>query len=238
MRSVVVFLALLGMAWLAWMAWQPPLAATAVLSDSPNIPTAVKPQTAALTLPERPGEAAGLWRVVSRRMIVPKAAAAMKATLIGRGLTAIAVRRQEQVELHAFDDPRDFATREEAVHVREQWKKAGFDAALIKSDGRYGVALARLYMSAYAQKLQRRLQNSKRRFIYARRQPTITTWRFTFPASAYAEAKALWLTVQETGVADPVLMRESRFQSIFGKRPVASSVAVKKSDVGVVIGKP
>ncbi len=236
MRRAIAFLALIGIAWLAWMAWQPPFVVTAVL-PGPNIPAAVKSQATVLALPERPGEAAALWRVVSRRMIVPKAAAAMKATLIGRGLTVIPVQRQEQVELHAFDDPRNFAKREEAVRVREAWKKAGFDAALIKSDGRFGVALARLYMSAYAQKLQRRLQKSKRRFIYDRRQPTISTWRFTFPAAPYAEAKALWLTVQETGVADPVLMRESRFQTIFGK-PVADSVAVNKSDVGVLVGKP
>ncbi len=206
LRRSVALLALFVCAWLAWMAWQPPFISASALS-------------AAHVLPDRPGEDAVLWRVVTRRMIVPKAAAAMRETLVGRGLPVISLKRQEQVELHAFDDPRTFAKREDAVRVRDIWKKAGFEAELIKSDNRFGVALGRLYLAAYAQQLQRRLQKEKRTYIYHRRQLSIPTWRFTFPPAPYRQAKALWLKVQETGVADPVLMRESRFRLAFGHLP-------------------
>jgi len=202
--KATVLLLLILSGWLAWMAWQPPFISASALS-APHV------------LPERPGEDAVLWQVLTRRMIVPKAAAAMRATLAERGLSVIPVKRQEQVELHAFDDPRTFAKREDAVRVRDIWKKAGFEAELIKPDNRFGVALGRLYLAAYAQALQRRLQKEKRDYAYHRRQLSIPTWRFTFPPLPYSEAKVLWLKVQETGVADPVLMRESRFQITFGR---------------------
>ena len=156
-----------------------------------------------------------MWRVVSRRMIVPKAADVLGKTLRARGLSPLMIRRRETVELHAFDDPRDFAERKAAARVRDAWKKAGFDAELTFSDGHFGVALGRLYMTAYAQELERRLKRSKRVYIYHRKQLEIPTWRFTFAAAPYDEAKRLWRKVQETGVADPVLMREARFRRMF-----------------------
>jgi len=219
MRSFISILALAGMAWLAWVAWQPPLLSSpSSMHPSPPAPAKAHSE-AALALPDRPGEAVELWRVVSRRMIVPKSAMAMKIALTERGMHVIPIQRQEQVELHAFDDVRTFARREDAVRARELWKKAGFEAELIKVDAQFGIALGRLYMAAYAQELQHRLQKSKRKFTYHRRQLNIPTWRFTFPAAPYAQARALWLKVQETGVADPVLMRESRFEAAYGVLP-------------------
>ena len=192
--------------WAGWMVWQPP----------PE-PVSLPVQMAQQALPDRPGDAPGLWRVVSRRMIVPKAAKALERSLLERGLTPITVAHQEEVELHAFDDPRTFDAREDAVQAREIWKKSGFEAELIGSDGRFGVALGRLYMVAYAQALQRRLEQEKHPYTYHRRQVNIPTWRFTFAAAAYAEAKLLWSKVQAMGMADPVLMHESRFRSLFGE---------------------
>ena len=188
--------------WMAWAAWQPPVVA----------PTA---SSRPFALPERPGEAGALWRVVSRRMIVPKAADALGEMLRKRGLSPLSIRRRETVELHAFDDPHSFAERKAAVRVRDAWKKAGFEAELTLSDGKFGVALGRLYMAPYAQSLERRLKLSKRPYVYHRKELEIPTWRFTFAATPYAEAKRLWRRVQETGVADPVLMREARFRRMF-----------------------
>jgi len=193
--------------WAGWTAWQPP------------VPVSPRAQMAHQALPERAGDASGLWRVVSRRMIVPKAAEELGKSLHERGLSAIMVTHQEEAELHAFDDPRSFKTREEAVRVRNEWRKAGFEAELIGSDEDYGVALGRLYMVAYAQALQRRLEKERRPYIYHRRLLTIPTWRFSFVPAPYAEAKLLWTRVQAMGMADPVLMPESRFRAMFGDPP-------------------
>ncbi|HCS12503.1 MAG: hypothetical protein COS82_02390 [Zetaproteobacteria bacterium CG06_land_8_20_14_3_00_59_53] len=204
MLSRLVSLGVLGLLlWAAWAAWQPPV-------------MRAEPRPVLQHLADRPGEASELWRVVSRRMIVPKAAEELGQSLRERGLPAILIAHQEQVELHAFDDPRSFDKREDAVAARNEWKKAGFDAELIKPDENFGVALGRLYMVAYAQQLQRRLDNAGREFTYERRLVLIPTWRFTFAPAPYAEASALWVQVQAMGVADPVLMRESRFHAMFG----------------------
>jgi len=191
--------------WAGWMVWQPPE------------PVSLPAQMARQALPDRPGDAPGQWRVVSRRMIVPKAAKALEENLIERGLTPISLAHHEVVELHAFDDPRTFDVREDAVKAREAWKKSGFEAELISSDGKFGIALGRLYMVAYAQALQRRLEQEKQPYTYHRRQVNIPTWRFTFVPATYAEAKLLWSKVQAMGMADPVLMREPRFRSLFGE---------------------
>lgn len=203
----LLLLALL--AWAGWMAWQ-----------APAISVGERPVMQ--SLPDRPGDAVELWRVVTRRMIVPKAADELGDSLRERGLAAIRVQHQEEVELHAFDDPRSFATREDALRVRAAWRKAGFEAELIRPDERFGVALGRLYMAAYAQQLQSRLQASGRPFTYHRRQLFISTWRFTFAPQPYAEAVKLWSKVQAMGVADPVLMRESRFVAMFGAATAAA----------------
>jgi len=189
--------------WLAWVFWQPPLM---LVGSAPVM----------RHMPDRPGESSELWRVVTRRMIVPKAAEEMGRGLRQRGFSAIPIAHQEQVELHAFDDPRRFDKREDAVLARDVWRKAGFDAELIRPDEQFGVALGRLYLVAYAQQLQRRLEQAQRPYSYHRKQLDIPTWRYTFAPATYAEAGDLWARVQEMGVADPVLMRESRFRAMFG----------------------
>jgi len=198
--SVVLLCLLL---WAGWAVWEPPT-------------VSARSQAVLISLPERPGDASGLWRVLTRRMIVPKAAEAMGKSLLEHGFPVIPLTHQETVELHAFDDPRKFTNREDAVHARDAWKKAGFEAELIRPDEQFGVALGRLYLAAYVQQLQRRLEKGKRPYAYHRRQLSIPAWRFTFAPASYAEARALWLKVQAMGVADPVLIRESRFRAMFG----------------------
>lgn len=208
-------LVVLGLlAWAGWLLWQPP-------------EMAVQSRPVMLHMPDRPGDAFELWRVVTRRMIVPKAAEELGESLRQRGLPAISIAHQEQVELHAFDDPRSFASRQDAVSARDAWKKAGFEAELIKPDENFGVALGRLYLAAYAQQLQHRLEHAGYPYTYHRRLLNVPTWRFTFAPAPYAEANALWVQVQAMGVADPVLMRESRFRAMFGdaaaRMPAAGS---------------
>ncbi len=202
LRQIISVLALGLLLWAGWLVWQPP----SLMHAS---------RAAVQALPERPGDAAELWRVVTRRMIVSKSAEAMGKSLLQRGLPAISLVQQEDVELHAFDDPRTFKVRDDAVRVRNAWRKAGFDAELIRPDGQFGVALGRLYLEAYAQALQRRLEKAKRPYTYQRRQLNVSTFRFTFAPAPYAEARELWAKVQELGVADPALMRESRFHQMF-----------------------
>lgn len=205
MLKKLVSLLLLGLlAWSGWLAWQVPAAA----------PQASPPLLR--YLPDRPGEEGSLWRVVTHRIIVPTAAGELGRLMRQRGLPAIRFEHMEQAELHAFDDPRRFADREEAVAVRNDWRKAGFDAELIRLDEHFGVALGRMYMVAYAQQLQHRLEGTGRPYTYERRGLDIRTWRFTFAPASYAEVRALWVKVQEMGMADPVLMRESRFRAMFG----------------------
>jgi len=203
LRQIISVLALGLLLWVGWLVWQPPAATHA--SSAP-----VK------ALPERPGDATELWRVITRRMIVSKSAEAMGKSMLRRGLPAISLVQEEDVELHAFDDPKTFEVRKDAVRARNAWRKAGFEAELIRPDGRFGVALGRLYLEAYAQALQRRLEKAKRPYSYERRQLHVATFRFTFDPAPYAEAREMWARVQELGVADPVLMRESRYRQMFG----------------------
>jgi hypothetical protein len=203
LRQLVSIAVLLALIWANWMAWQPPTVST-------------RSQPVLKVLPERPGDTSELWRVVTRRMIVPKAAEDMRNSLLALGLPAISLQHQDEVELYAFDDSRSFASREDAARARDAWKKAGFEAEIFKPDEHFGISLGRLYLEAYAQQLQRRLENAKRPYVYHRHQVTIPTWRFTFPAAPYAEAKGMWMRVQAMGMADPVLMQESRFQALFG----------------------
>ncbi|RME38038.1 MAG: hypothetical protein D6794_06000, partial [Deltaproteobacteria bacterium] len=96
------------------------------------------------------------------------------------------------------------------------WEQKGFEASLIRPDEtHYGIALGRLYLAAYARQLQEKLTTSDMRYRYERRLVHIPTWRFTFPPAPEPEAEALWQRIQAMGVADPVLMPESEFQSLY-----------------------
>lgn len=165
-----------------------------------------------------------LWRVITRRMVWKKAAEAMHARLEESGLRVIPIGRKEDVELHAFDDVRTFIKRDEAVHAKKAWEKRGFEASVVKPDARFGVALGRLYLGAYAKQLQSRLRKSGMKYRYERRKVNIPTWRFTFPAASHAEAEKLWQRVQSLGVAEPSLMPETRFQPLYGKKNVPTKL--------------
>lgn len=203
LKQVAAAILSLGLAWLCWMVWQ-----------APSPPAASRPIV--VTMPEHPGDHSGLWRVVTRGFVVPEAADQMRKSLLQQGLQPITLKHQEEVELYAFDDPRSFATREDAARARDAWVKAGFEAQISKPDAQFGVSLGRLYMEAYAQQLQRRLDGSKRPYIYHRRQVSIPTWHYTFAAMSYADAQALWQHVQAMGMADPVLIQEPEFQGLYG----------------------
>ncbi len=206
-NNIASFILLVLLTWLAWTSWQPP-------EITPNT------RQARYSIPERTGAAPALWRVVTRRMVWKKAAEAMYKRLEESGLRVITLSRKEDVELYAFDDARTFTKHEEAVRARKIWEKYGFEASIIKPDKHFGVALGRLYLSAYARQLQTKLRKSGMKFRYARRMVHIPTWRFTFPAASHAEAEKLWRKIQSLGVADPALRPETQSKFPDGRRTV------------------
>ncbi len=227
--------ALLG--WLAWLAWQPPTPAPPPLQVRAPIPEPV-PEPAPEQLPNE-ASAAGqqpdrakrpatprLWRVVTHRFVWKQAARELHKQLADAGLPVRVIARKEDVELHAFDDARLFTRRADAVKARQAWKNKGFEASLIRPDeAHFGVALGRLYLAAYARQLQARLAASGMRYRYERRLVHIPTWRFTFPPTPKPAAEKLWNRLQQMGVADPVLMPERQFQSLYGKAPAETGPA-------------
>jgi len=204
-KNIVSFILLVLLTWLAWTSWQSPEV----------IPGARKIRAA---MPEPMETTPTLWRVVTRRMVLKKAAEAMHARLEETGLRVVTIGRKEDVELHAFDDARTFIKRAEAARAKKVWKKRGFEASIIKPDARFGVALGRLYLAAYAKQLQNRLRKSGMKYRYERRMVNIPTWRFTFPAASHAEAEKLWQRIQSLGVAEPSLMPEKQFQTLYNKK--------------------
>ncbi|MDQ6957698.1 MAG: hypothetical protein Q9M24_01150 [Mariprofundaceae bacterium] len=210
-KSLTSFVLLILLTWLAWTSWQSP----EIISGAQKIRAA---------LPEPVETVPTLWRVVTRRMVWKKAAEAMHARLEETGLRVIPIGRKEDVELHAFDDVRTFAKRKEAVRAKRAWEKLGFEASIIKPNARFGVALGRLYLTAYAKQLQRRLRKNGMKYRYERRMVNIPTWRFTFPAASHAEAEKLWQRIQSLGVAEPSLMPAARFQPLYGKKNVITKL--------------
>jgi len=203
-KNIVTSVFLMLLAWLAWTSWQPP-------DITPNM------QKIRATAPEQIDTAPVLWRVVTRRMVWKKAAEAMDQRLEKTGLRVIPIGRREEIELHAFDDVRTFAKRKDAARAKKAWEKRGFEASIIKPDDRFGVALGRLYLAAYAKQLQSRLRKSGMKYRYERRMVNIPTWRFTFPPATHAKAEKLWQRIQSLGVAEPSLMPERQFQALFKK---------------------
>jgi len=210
-KNLVSFILLILLTWLAWTSWQSP----EVMPDAQEIRA---------TVPEPMETAPALWRVVTRRMVWKKAAEAMHARLEETGLRVVTIGHREDVELHAFDDVRTFIKRAEAARAKKAWEKRGFEASIIKPDTRFGVALGRLYLAAYAKQLQSRLRKSGMKYRYERRKVNIPTWRFTFPATSHARAEKLWQRIQSLGVAEPSLMPETRFQPLYGKRNVITEL--------------
>jgi len=201
-KNITASIALVFLTWLAWTSWQPPQTVSVT-------------QQIRMATPEPMDTAPTLWRVVTRRLVWKKAAEAMDKRLEETGLRVIPIGRREEIELHAFDDARTFAKRKDAAHAKKAWEKRGFEASIIKPDTRFGVALGRLYMSAYAKQLERRLRKNGMKYRYERRMVNIPTWRFTFPATSHTEAEKLWQRIQSMGVAEPSLMPETQFQMLF-----------------------
>jgi len=204
-KNIAASVLLVLLTWLAWTSWQPPKITPAT-------------QNIRAPIPELIDAAPILWRVVTRRMVWKKAAEAMHQRLEETGMRIITIGRKEEIELHAFDDVRTFAKREKAAHAKKVWEKRGFEASIIKPDDRFGVALGRLYLAAYAKQLQSRLRKSGMKYRYERRMVNIPTWRFTFPPASHAEAEELWQRIQSLGVAEPSLMPEPRFQALYNKK--------------------
>ncbi len=201
----IIALALLGLLICsAWVIWRMP-------ANSPRV------SQIRFTLPGHPDAKPRLWRVVTRRMVWKQAAAAMQKRLRESGLRVVPIVRREAVEVHAFNDIRSFASRDAAERARDEWEKHGFEANVITGKGRFGVALGRVYLDAYAQQLREQLEKKGRKYHYDRHLVNIRTWRFTFPAASHAQALELWRRVQKLGVADPALMPETQFKRLFGK---------------------
>ncbi|RME87569.1 MAG: hypothetical protein D6771_00295 [Zetaproteobacteria bacterium] len=193
---------------LAWLAWHPP----------------APPEPSEIFVPLPPPLRADadrsrhLWRVVTQRIVWKAAADALRARLAEIEKPQTIVRREE-VLVHAFDDPRSFTSFADAIRAQNEWRALGVEATVVKIDDEqapYRVALGRFYLAAYAEQMQARLLKLGRPFAYERRTIKLRTWRFTFPPLPRREAEALWRRVKALGVADPILIREDRFQKMFG----------------------
>ena len=88
------------------------------------------------------------------------------------------------------------------------------DASITIVDHGFGVSLGRYFMPEYAKRMEKTLNDAGRPYQYARRQMKIDVYRFTFPPANQQEAETLWRQVQATGLADPVLMTETRLKSM------------------------
>lgn len=198
----------IALAWLAWASWQVP-------------PTSAPPREIRLPLPvANSGDTdQAKWRVVTRKMVWQKAAQSLQQRLQEAGFMVTPITRRETVELHAFDDPRTFTAHEQAAAAEAAWRKKGIEAEIIKYSDHYGVALGRFFLPEYAEARRQLLEKSGKRYSYAKRTVEIPVYRFTFPAAKKDTAEKLWKHLQDIGIADPALIREDRFDSLYGPLP-------------------
>ncbi|MDT8375618.1 MAG: hypothetical protein RQ867_02645 [Mariprofundaceae bacterium] len=203
MKQTLVAAALLLAAWLAWQAWQPPVV------SQPGL-------TVRSALPEVEDAGPELWRIVTRRMVWKQAIASMRDRLYREGFETRLIVIREPVELHAFDDPRSFKTMEEAEKVKEQWQKKKIDAEALKREVTYGVALGRFYITSYAEQMQARLKSIGLPYLYERRTVIVPAYRFVFEPMQKEQAEKSWKRLQNLGIADPAMMKESEFQRLYG----------------------
>jgi len=191
----------------AWQAWHPPTVVSQV-------------QPLAFSIPNIAPLDAGLWRVVTRRMVWKKAVNGMQRQLNTLDYPLTLIRKKEPIELHAFDDVRLFSTKKEAYVAKAWWKKKNVDADVLDTSEAgdapiYRVELGRYYLSAYAQDAQEQLKAAGKPYRYQKRQVMIPSYRFAFPAMTKSEAEILWRRLQNMGVADPVMMQASKFDSLY-----------------------
>lgn len=202
LKKLMAALAVAACFWLAWQAWLPPSTKTAS-GIRMNIPAA-KP-----TSHEQ-------WRIVTRRMVWGKSVQAMQTQLAQEELPFELLRRREPIELHVFDDERSFDSAAEAGKVKEAWRKQGIEAEVVKYGDHLIVALGRFYLTAYAEQLQEKLRQVGQPYRYEQRNVDIPVYRFISSPLEKQQAEEIWQRLQSLGIADPVLMRESRYESLFG----------------------
>jgi len=191
----------------AWRAWNPPV----WLNQA---------QVLVLSIPNIAPLDAGKWRVVTRRMVWKKAVDGMQRQLHTLDYSLTLIRKREPVELHAFDDVRLFSTKKEAYAAKTWWERQGIDADVLDvspSGGKpaYRVELGRYYLSAYAEDAQKKIEQAGKPYRYQKRQVMIPSYRFAFPAMTKSEAEILWRRLQNMGIADPVMMQASKFDSLY-----------------------
>lgn len=191
---------------IAWQAWQPPAS-----TDRQGTVRAAIPQNG----PAKQEK----WRVLTHRMVWKQAATAMQERLTKAGIKLTRIQRKEPVELHAFDDPGTFKTQQAAEKVKAIWRKKGIKAEVLKREITYGVGLGRFYLVDYAERMQAQLKKTGLPYQYERRTVVIPAFRFVSGKMDKAEAEKLWRTLQDMGIASPVLISESRYLALYGKKP-------------------
>jgi len=193
---------LVGIAtFIAWMSWQPPQ-----LSPDPK-PIRTSYEAAEFNQAR--------WLVLTRPIVWKKAADALKLRLQDGGFKPITIQRRETISLHAFDDERTFSRREAAVKAMREWERLDVEATITLNNDRFGVSLGRFYLPEYATRMENKLNALGRPYRYSRKQMEIDVYRYTFAPARQRQAEKLWREIQATGLADPVLMTETRMQTMF-----------------------
>jgi len=214
MRLTLRLLLLLLLASLVWASWHRPKT-PAPTHNHIRVPVPLAGSGNA-------DEASG-WRIVTRKLVWKEAAQSMQKRLQKAGLEVIPITRRETVELYAFDDPHTFASRQAAARVESAWRKHGIDAEIIKLDDHYGVALGRFFLPEHAERQRQSLEKSGMKYRYEKRTIKIPVYRFTFPPTSHSEAQKRWKRLEDMGIADPAMIREDRFTSLYGPLPKKGS---------------
>jgi len=192
---------------LAWQAWNPLLAETRV-------------QKVVFSIPNMVPLDGGQWRVVTRRMVWKKAVDSMRSQLDDLGFPLTLIQKKEPIELHAFDDVRLFSSKKAAYAAKTWWKKRHVDAEVVnilsvEAAVVYRVELGSYYLSAYAKDAQKQLKLAGKPYRYQKRPVMIPSYRFAFPLMPKSEAEILWRRLQNTGIADPVMMQAAKFDDLY-----------------------
>jgi len=233
---VCALIALLAMAWFVWQTPAPAPEPVTVHTSLPTPPVAHPAKNHDTSKSTNHNSNSGkqlagimqaptpeLWRVVTRRIVWRAAVKALEQRLKDAKLKPIKLKRKEPVIMHAFDDASLFRTAEAAENARKKWLKKHIEATVIKANIEVGkdiymVGLGRFFLTEYAEQIQTRLKQIGKPYRYERRTVTIPVYRFTFPAQPKVEAEKLWESLQDMGVATPVMMPEKAFKKAYGSK--------------------